>query len=800
MKKRYFWRNLIGKTRLSVTARLLAVAIAMAHADAGATIMNVGTTADLFSASDSNCSLREALYAATQHMAFGGCPAGTGGDTILLAGTYTITRLPVAGHPEQGGAFYIGSHAGDILAIAPFEQNSVILDANGVDSVLNVVPGAGTTLIIGGMTLRNGVVSLGECGAGGMSFGCGQNVPDAQLNMSNMWITANSDFGLRADGGMIALTRVSVTDNKNTGIVLSHTGVSSFDDVTVSRNVAGGGGRNLYGPGGVQVDNTVGALSVNNSTIAYNTFRSDDASHYTIASAGGIGSSGDITPIVYLRNTLIANNARGNRTAGGDCGGLFQSQGYNLIGDPVCDLEGVATGNLIGIDPQLAPLFDYGSGRPTHLLLPGSPAIAAGNPATPGSGSACARYDGRNLDRTAIGGARCDIGAYQTHADSIVNTQLDAVDANTGDGVCATSSHLCSLRAAVMTANNATTFQTIQLPAGHFMITLPPTLNPYFNQGGTFSLTGFYPVTIIGAGPDKTIIDGNALDRVFTSIGFAVEPAPTVSLHNLTVTNGADVNTETGGGGIQTSGALLLDHIVASANRSPIGGGLFVTSGASATIWNSSIVDNNADNGTAAIGGGIYAEYFSSVDINNSTIGRNVSAGIGGGLAVTSNAQMSLSFVTVADNRAATGGGGLDRDGSGNFSLANSIIANNADASGQGADCLASIQVFSAVLLENATGCTIGGPFPAGLTNTDPKLSSLAVQGGAVPTFGLTVLSPNAIQIGLPSQCVDIHGVALLVDERVQPRPTAQYGPPTAECNLGAFQGISDIIFADGFE
>ena len=53
-----------------------------------------------------------------------------------------------------------------------------------------------------------------------------------------------------------------------------------------------------------------------------------------------------------------------------------------------------------------------------------------------------------------------------------VNTTTDAVDANIGNGVCATSSGECSLRAAIQEANASFAAQTITLPAGTYKLTI----------------------------------------------------------------------------------------------------------------------------------------------------------------------------------------------------------------------------------------------------------------------------------------------------------------------------------------
>jgi uncharacterized repeat protein (TIGR01451 family)/CSLREA domain-containing protein len=60
----------------------------------------------------------------------------------------------------------------------------------------------------------------------------------------------------------------------------------------------------------------------------------------------------------------------------------------------------------------LGPLQGNGSATLTHALLPGSPAINAGNPESPGSGGdACPGFDQRGVARPQ--GAACDIGAYE---------------------------------------------------------------------------------------------------------------------------------------------------------------------------------------------------------------------------------------------------------------------------------------------------------------------------------------------------------------------------------------------------
>src|SRR4030065_2429571 len=56
-----------------------------------------------------------------------------------------------------------------------------------------------------------------------------------------------------------------------------------------------------------------------------------------------------------------------------------------------------------------------------------------------------------------------------------VNSTADAVDANPGDGVCETApgNGVCTLRAAVQEANALPGADTINLPAGIYLLTRP---------------------------------------------------------------------------------------------------------------------------------------------------------------------------------------------------------------------------------------------------------------------------------------------------------------------------------------
>ena len=156
-------------------------------------------------------------------------------------------------------------------------------------------------------------------------------------------------------------------------------GVAVLTNVTVSGNsVPGNGTGGVYNPND--------DLTITNSTITGNS-----ATH-----TGGFRSLSTAT----IKNTIVANNI------GPDCSGnvgSITSAGHNLDSDNTCDLT--AGGDLPGVNPMLGPLADNGGPTQTRALLPGSPAIDAGD------NNGCPPTDQRGVARPS--GDSCDIGAFE---------------------------------------------------------------------------------------------------------------------------------------------------------------------------------------------------------------------------------------------------------------------------------------------------------------------------------------------------------------------------------------------------
>ena len=93
-----------------------------------------------------------------------------------------------------------------------------------------------------------------------------------------------------------------------------------------------------------------------------------------------------------------------------------------------------------------------------------------------------------------------------------VDSTADAVDANPGDGDCATAAATCTLRAAVQEANALAGADEIRLPAGTYEFAIT-------GRGEDAAATGDLDVTetlsIVGLDAATTLISGKSLDRIF---------------------------------------------------------------------------------------------------------------------------------------------------------------------------------------------------------------------------------------------------------------------------------------------
>ena len=221
-----------------------------------------------------------------------------------------------------------------------------------------------------------------------------------------------------------------------------------------------------------------------------------------------------------------------------------------------------------------------------------------------------------------------------------VNSTVDAVDVNPGDGLCETANASeCTLRAAIQETNALVGSDVVTLPAGTYVL----------NVGGwreDAASTGDLDVTddlsIVGAGAGSTVIDGNKGDRIFD-----VFPPAQVSISFLSIQNG-DLNElyfPEHGGGIRNLSVLTLGGVDVSNNNANTdmgnGGGIFNTG--DLYLTDVAISGNMA----SQYGGALFCYYSSRIHITNSTIVGNRAQAGGTGLACDSYMQRSPNTITI---------------------------------------------------------------------------------------------------------------------------------------------------------
>jgi CSLREA domain-containing protein len=225
-----------------------------------------------------------------------------------------------------------------------------------------------------------------------------------------------------------------------------------------------------------------------------------------------------------------------------------------------------------------------------------------------------------------------------------VNSPEDLVDASPGDGVCAAVNSFCTLRAAIQEANALAGADKIILQAKKYYLGISGTAE---NASATGDLDITDNLTIKGVSAAKTIINGNALDRVFQIIG-----PVTVKFIKLSVQNGLVADSA---GGIFNQGGRVTLISCSVANNLSIdgtGGGIVSTlAGSSLNIKTSFVINNSVVTGTMdAYGGGIVVDH-GTLSILDSKVAYNSATSLAGSLAAGGGiVSIASAGVTIANS------------------------------------------------------------------------------------------------------------------------------------------------------
>jgi hypothetical protein len=217
-------------------------------------------------------------------------------------------------------------------------------------------------------------------------------------------------------------------------------------------------------------------------------------------------------------------------------------------------------------------------------------------------------------------------GAAAAGAHFVVDSEKDAVDASPGDGACATADGACTLRAAVMETNALPGLDTVAVPTGTYLVSIPAEpLDP--PGGGDIDITDDLDVT--GMGADVTVVKGPGGEDQWSV--FSVAEGVSVTLADLQVREGSGAS----GGGIESHGLLRLRRTAVVSNTATFGGG--VQSFGQLDVTDSRIEDNRSSHGGGVVvenlGRGVTASFERTIISGNEPAG--ISAPGGGTVLLT---------------------------------------------------------------------------------------------------------------------------------------------------------------------
>jgi parallel beta-helix repeat protein len=374
----------------------------------------------------------------------------------------------------------------------------------------------------------------------------------------------------------------------------------------------------------------------------------------------------------------------------------------------------------------------------------------------------------------------------------LVDSKLDSVDANPGDGICDDGQGRCTLRAAILETNALPGADGIHLQkyGTPYFLTIPGAEED-LGYTGDLDITGELSITFnlrFQGPPQPAVIDGLELDRVFD-----IRPGASVTIQGVTIWHGQAL--EETGGAIRNLGTLTLVSTKVRDSVARAGGGIgnsgVLTLTESAVFGNSSIVrgggiDNSGhlktfrsqitDNHSQGKGGGIYLYGGSGGWLTNTTVSGNSADDEEVGIVVAGGGVfLRLDNCTVANHGIGIKAfGSFDRRThewySGTVLLLNTIVAKNADK-----DCwIGPAGVINSVGHNLDSDGTCNLDFPGDKPGVDPLLAQLAWNGGPTWTHALLVYSP-AVEGGNNFWCP-------FLDQRGFPRP---YG---VTCDIGAYE------------
>ena len=362
---------------------------------------------DDYSAGD--FSLREAIH-------FANTFPGADAIEFSLNASSTIVRNPSLGQ------LLISSDVGIDGVNRGAAGGSVILDGGGLVQIMGIegVVGDGT----GGaddleveVNLDNLTFQNGFSGSGGAFFNNGGIVT---LDTSSVQYNLAFDVGggiTNAAGGSLTIDSSTITGNTSQAHVNQHWGGGGiWNNGTLNLTNSTLSGNDTANHGGA-IFNIQGSVVLSHTTVARNRANSDGIGSGV---GGGIWTDNNSLTNTTLLHSIVSDNSVGTGSTANEIANkdVDPTSIFNLIGDASTagGLTNGVLGNIVGANSKLGPLAENGGPTLTHALLPGSPAIDAGDPsfAAPPDFDQRGQFFGRQY------GYAIDIGAVEFQEDLAV--------------------------------------------------------------------------------------------------------------------------------------------------------------------------------------------------------------------------------------------------------------------------------------------------------------------------------------------------------------------------------------------
>ncbi len=317
--------------------------------------------------------------------------AGFGGGVYAANGQYenttTTTYYPVGGAVSVTGSTISGNSATSVY------QNTYGGGLQGAGDITI------DTSAISGNKAQSQCYGCYSAGGGVESGKYTYNLAITGSTLSGNSVSATGTFAYTAGGGLSTKFQ-----NFGTAVTITNSTISGNTTDTANTGPASTYGAGIY----QQASYATGSMTLNNSTVAFNTSRDFGAG---IATNGYTG--------LTLNSTIVADNTSTTYAAVSDIAPramTFTVAGdYSLVQtDPTSyGVTFSGTHNIVGSDPLLKPLANNGGPTQTHALDPASPAVDAG------SNPLALTTDQRGVPYARVVGAAADIGAYELDTDHI---------------------------------------------------------------------------------------------------------------------------------------------------------------------------------------------------------------------------------------------------------------------------------------------------------------------------------------------------------------------------------------------